>query len=709
LGLKKTLQDNLSLSSKLFLRGLLPSFISGRFKRKKFFLATPALSAGDLDLTAKLAETKPAGVDEPRNITTSIIIPVFNQAEFTYQCIQSLSHEIDFNEVEVIVVDNASTDETKNVLAHFQNVVHVIRNSENRGFVDACNQGAAVARGKYLVFLNNDTVVLPGWLKHLVETIEANPANGAVGSMFLYADGSIQEAGGIVWKNGEAHHYGWGSSPNDLQFNFAREVDYCSAASLLVMRDIFERLGGFDRRFAPAYYEDVDLCFGVRSLGYKVIYQPLSRLVHFESVTAGSDTTKGVKRFQIVNREQFVEKWRDVLEREHLPKNLKLVQAASNRKRNQIVVFDERIPSPDRDAGSLRMFLILKTLTEWSHVIFVPFNRPQSIDYERALWKEGIETADAVDYRRLLKNNAVLAAIVSRPSMANTFLRRIRCLNPAVGIVFDMVDTHFIRFQREHEISGEAFSLSEAKRYRKLETKLAQASDLVWCASIEDKRVMETVTDTPIEVVPTIHELRDCGKPFAEREHLLFIGNLAHRPNEDAVLFFMREIYPLVLKLLPNVRLDIIGDYASAAVSAYNSEKVRIPGYVPDVEPYLRGRRVFIAPLRFGAGVKGKVGEAMAHGIPVVTTTIGAEGFGLTHGLDVMIGDEPQAFADAIQQLYLQEDLWQRVSHNGRIRIEKHFTPEVISEIINSSIKQVSRKFERGERAGATPTFPTSS
>ena len=690
MGLKKTLQHNLSLSSKLFLRGLLRKFVPGGFKTKQYSLVTPALSADDLDLTAKLAETKPSVVAEPRNITTSIIIPVFNKAEFTFQCIQSLTHEIDFNEVEVIVVDNASTDETKSVLAHFQNVVQAIRNEENRGFVDACNQGAAVARGKYLVFLNNDTVVLPGWLKQLVETIEANPANGAVGSMFLYPDGSIQEAGGIVWKNGEAHHYGWGSSPNNLQFNFAREVDYCSAASLLIKREIFERLGGFDRRFAPAYYEDVDLCFGVRSLGCKVIYQPLSRVVHFEGGTAGSDTTKGIKRFQIVNREKFVGKWRDVLEREHLPKDLKLIKIASNRKRNQLVVFDERIPSPDRDAGSLRMFQILKTLTEWSHVIFVPFNRPQSIDYERSLWKEGIETADAVDYRRLLKNKNVLAAIVSRPSMGSALIHRLRRVNRNAAIIFDMVDTHFVRLQREHEISGEAATLSEARRYRKLESQLAQASDLVWCASLEDKQAMQTVTDTPIEVVPTIHDLRDPGRSFADREHLLFIGNFAHRPNEDAVLFFIREVYPLVRESLPNVRLDIIGDNASAAISAYNSEQVRILGYVPEVDPYLRERRVFVAPLRFGAGIKGKIGEAMAHGLPVVTTTIGAEGFGLTHGLDVMIGDDPQTFALAIKQLYLQEDLWQRVAHNGRIRIEKHFTPEVIAETINRSIKQVT-------------------
>lgn len=693
--LKKTLQNNLSLSSKLFLRGLLRTFRPGRLRIKQDSLERPSLAAVDFDLTAHLlAESKPAVEPAPATIRTSIIIPVFNKVEFTFQCISSLIQEIDFSENEVIVVDNASTDETEQVLAHFENVVRVISNEENRGFVDACNQGAAAARGRYLLFLNNDTKVLPGWLNHLVETIEANPENGAVGSMFLYPDGSIQEAGAIIWKDGEAHHYGWGAAPDDRRFNFAREVDYCSAASLLIKKEIFQRLGGFDRRFAPAYYEDVDLCFGVRSLGYRVVYQPMSRLVHFEGVTAGTDTTKGIKQFQIINREKFVEKWRAVMERENLPKNLKLLTEASNRNRGRprIVVFDERVPSPDRDAGSLRMFMILKTLAKWCHVIFVPFNRPQSLDYERALWKEGIETADAVDYRRLLKNRNVKAAIVSRPSMAEALIHRIRRANPQVKIVFDMVDTHFIRFQREYEISGKAATLAEAQRYRKLEGRLGRASDLVWCASTEDKDVMEReVPGTRIEVVPTIHELRDGGKPFEDRQDLLFIGNLAHRPNDDAVLFFMREVYPRLRQTLPNVGLDIIGDNPSAAIAAYNSEEVRVRGYVPNVESYLRDRRVFVAPLRFGAGIKGKVGEAMARGIPVVTTSIGAEGFGLKHGFDVMIADDPESFASAIEQLYLQKELWERLARNSRLRIEKHFTPEVIAETINSSIREVGQ------------------
>jgi glycosyltransferase involved in cell wall biosynthesis len=389
-------------------------------------------------------------------------------------------------------------------------------------------------------------------------------------------------------------------------------------------------------------------------------------------------------------------------EGEQLPENPKQIAEAGNPKYHwpRIVVFDERVPSPDRDAGSLRMFIILKTLAKWCHVIFVPFNRPQHLDYERALWKEGIETADAVDYRHLLKNENVKAAIVSRPSMGATFIHRIRRVNPKVGIIFDMVDTHFVRFQREHQISGEATALAESKRYRKLERKLAQRSDLVWCASLEDKQAMECeVPNQRIEVVPTIHELRDRGKSFDDREGLLFIGNLVHRPNEDAVLFFMQEVYPRLQHKLPGVRLDIIGDQPSAAIAAHNSEDVRIRGYVPDANPYLSDRRVFIAPLRFGAGIKGKVGEAMAHGIPVVTTSIGAEGFGLMHGLDVMIADDPESFAAAIHQLYSQRELWQRVVHNGRLRIEKHFTPEVIAETINSSI----REFLPNQLAGASP------
>ena len=618
---------------------------------------------------------------------------MFNKAAFTFQCIHSLLQEIDFSKTEVVVVDNASTDETAAVLEHFENVIRVISNEENRGFVDACNQGAAAARGKYLIFLNNDTTVLPGWLEGLLETIEAHPDHGAVGSMFLYPDGSIQEAGSIVWRNGEAHHYGWGESPDDRRFNFAREVDYCSAASLLIRKEIFERLSGFDRRFAPAYYEDVDLCFGVRSLGFKVIYQPKSRLIHYEGVTAGRDVTKGIKHFQITNREKFVRKWHAVLS-EHHEKNLKRVTEAAHRLLGPtVLVFDERVPSPDRDAGSGRMFMILKALSKWSHVVFIPFNRPQGIEYERALWREGIETADAEDYRRLLKTRNVQVAIASRPTIAEAIIPRVRRTNKKVTIVFDMVDVYFVRLGRESQISNDVKTREAAQRYRKIETRLARASDLIWCNSSEDKRVMEMqAPGRRIEVIPTIHELHDAGKPFAERSDLLFVGNLAHKPNSDAVHFLMREIDPLLRQSLPHAQIFIVGDNAPSDVRAYANERIQVTGYLPDIEPLLQSCRVFIAPIRFGAGVKGKIGEAMSYALPVVTTSIGAEGFDLENEVNAMIADTPEGFAAAVVRLYADERLWQTLAQNSRRHVAENLTPEVIAKTINNSIKETLKK-----------------
>jgi glycosyltransferase involved in cell wall biosynthesis len=365
--------------------------------------------------------------------------------------------------------------------------------------------------------------------------------------------------------------------------------------------------------------------------------------------------------------------------------------APSSEDRPAILVCDERIPSPDRDAGSLRMFLILKTLTQWSHVVFLPFNRPQGIEYERALWNVGVETGDIVEYRRLLKERAFTAAILSRPSVGEAMLARIRRSTPRTKIIFDQVDTHFKRLEREYQVSGRRDVLLEAQRYRKLETRLAQESDLVWCASPEDKQVMQTASPgTPIDVVPTIHELHGRVSSYEQRSDLLFVGNMAHSPNADAVHYFMREIYPRIHQALPDVKVKIIGDDPAGELRGYNSPQVSILGYVPVIESFLERSRIFVAPLRFGAGIKGKIGEAMSYGLPVVTTSIGAEGFGLTHGVDVMIADGPSAFADAVVQLYASKELWDELADNGWDRIQNNFTPEVVAQIINQSIRQLT-------------------
>jgi GT2 family glycosyltransferase len=270
------------------------------------------------------------GEDAP--VGASIIIPVYNKAAYTARCLRSILREVDTVKNEIVVVDNGSRDETPLLLTRLQPFVKVIKNESNRGFVEACNQGGLAARGRYLVFLNNDTAASPGWLRGLVGTAEADGRVGAVGSLLLFPDGRIQEAGAIIWRDGATYLCGFGRPPDSRRFQFAREVDYCSGASLLVRKELFERLGGFDQRYAPAYYEDADLCMGLRALGYKVVYQPSSRLVHYHGVTAGSDTETDFEQIKLINRAKFVAKWRGVLERDHLPySRLNVARAVSRR------------------------------------------------------------------------------------------------------------------------------------------------------------------------------------------------------------------------------------------------------------------------------------------------------------------------------------------------------------------------------------------
>ena len=433
----------------------------------------------------------------------------------------------------------------------------------------------------------------------------------------------------------------------------------------------------------------------MRSLGFKVVYQPLSRLIHDEGATAGRTTTgAGFKRYQAINRAKFVEKWQATLARENLPEDAARTDEAANRKRApHVIVFDERLPTPDRDAGSARMLLILRSLAQWSRPVFVPLSRPHGIEYERLLWKEGIETAPLIEYPRLLKTREFHAAILSRPLVAEAILGEVRRAAPQTRIVFDMVDACFVRLAREYHVTADARLLAESARYREIETRLARACDLVWCASPDDRQaVAREAPAARIEVVPTIHPLHARVTKFDEREHLLFIGNFAHRPNADAMLYFVRDILPLVRRALPAVKLNIVGDNAPPEVAASASSDVRVLGYVPDAAPLFQNSRLMVVPLRYGAGMKGKIGESLSYGLPVVTTSIGAEGIGLTNGVEALIADEPEAFAAAVVRAYEERDLWERLAERGYRHIEKHFTPEVAAQIINTSIQELSLK-----------------
>lgn len=275
----------------------------------RYFVNAPVQPQGDASHPMGEAPPDFEPVEQP---VVSVIVPVYNKIEFTLRCLWSIRRARWKHSYEVIVVDDCSSDRTRALLSQVRGL-RLVANERNLGFVRSCNAGARLARGDYLLFLNNDTQVSPGWMDELVDTFAIRPDAGLVGSELVYPDGRLQEAGGFVAQEGSGGNYGRNDDPNKPQYNFLRETDYCSGASVMVPRALFEALGNFDERYAPAYYEDTDLAFTVRRSGRKVYYQPLSRVIHHEGVSSGTDPRKGVKAYQVENKRKFYERWHDAL------------------------------------------------------------------------------------------------------------------------------------------------------------------------------------------------------------------------------------------------------------------------------------------------------------------------------------------------------------------------------------------------------------
>ena len=250
----------------------------------------------------------------------------------------------------------------------------------------------ALARGEFLVFLNNDTVPQPGWLDALLRTFDEHPDAGLVGAQLLYPDGRLQEAGGVVFADGSAWNYGRFDAPDDPRYGYLRDADYVSGAAIAIPRALFAGLGGFDTRYAPAYYEDTDLAFAVRDAGRRVLYQPAARVVHDEGATSGTDTGSGVKAYQVRNQTLFAQ--RNARALSALPQPGEAPTPASlHRGQRQVLIIDALTPQPDRDSGSLRLVNLMRLLAaEGAHVVFLPANREHAGCYTTELQHLGVET-----------------------------------------------------------------------------------------------------------------------------------------------------------------------------------------------------------------------------------------------------------------------------------------------------------------------------
>jgi GT2 family glycosyltransferase/glycosyltransferase involved in cell wall biosynthesis len=638
-----------------------------------------------------MIKSLPARAAGPAKAT--IIVPVFQNVGFTLRCVLSLMMSRDRTAFDVLIVDDASPDGSgdflKTALAGVDRI-KVTQNPSNLGFLRSCNGAASAVTTEFIVFLNNDTFVLDGWLDELVQVFRRYPRAGLAGSKLLYPDGRLQEAGGIIWKDASGANFGRGQDPDRPEFNYMRDADYISGAAIMIPRETWRAVGGFSEEFAPAYYEDTDLAMKVRALGKRVIYQPLSEVVHYEGASSGTDITQGVKRYQEINRHFFLSKWREQLEAYGEPGDLS--RATSDRSaKARVLIIDADTPTPDKDSGSVTAFQYMRLLTELGYrVTFIPQTLSWRGRYSRAIQRMGVEVlyppfaTSPLDYA-LAHGADFDIFMLSRAPTASACMQALRVNFPNTPIIFDTVDIHHLRLQRQYDLEGRPELLNELHRMKIAEFGAIRMADLtILVSEFELTYLQEEVGHFPHTIIPLILPPYTRKTGFSDRRDFAFIGNFNHTPNLDAVKFLTEEIWPLYQSFGTGARLHIIGSNMPKDISNLAGGDVVVPGWVEDLESYLRTIRVTVAPLRYGAGVKGKVGNAMRLGVPSVCTPMAVEGMALDRGKQVLVASTAEAFASEMRKLYSDAQLWEDLSRNGQAFADRAFGVEPAKNRLNT-------------------------
>jgi O-antigen biosynthesis protein len=580
----------------------------------------------------------------------------------------SLSGEVS---AEIILLFNGTPEADRERVRPFFGDARVIVSEVNLGFGGGNNRAAALARGEYLVMLNDDAEPRAGWLEALVGTGDRDENVGAVGSRIVLPGGMLQEAGDLIWSDGSTLGVGRGLPADSHRYEYLREVDYVSACSLLVRRSTFERLGGFDERYFPAYNEDVDLCLGIRSLGQRVLYQPRSVVVHHESQTGGAEA----RTFLILRgRGLLRDKWGAYLERfpDPAPLDPTAIELAVHHAMGsprRLLIIDDRIPERGGGSGFGRMLDAIRELAGAGYAVSM-YPTATGAGDRRELQDLGVDIVGG----ELTPHLAAPAtwydvAIVSRPHNFPT-VRLLRRYQRQCAVIYDAEALFHRRLVREAEllapVDAEAAeqTLVRARQALRLERRVVRRADRVVSVSKVEAQVLRSFPGhAPVDVIePLTPDVRMTSGRFADRNGMLLVaGWLAGypSPNSDGLEWFLENVLPAIKERLPWARLSVTGRNPPKELIPRAGASLQFLGHVDDLRDVYDRARVAIVPVRYGAGIKLKALEALQYGLPVVTTSVGAEGIEGAGGAAVSVCDDAHQFADRTMALLDEKHAWE--------------------------------------------------
>jgi len=491
-------------------------------------------------------------------------------------------------------------------------------------------------------------------------------------------EGKILSAYALPVREGHLLFSGIGESVDLPEHGYRRQIQ-AGHSSLFILRStaLYEVDWAQVASYDNYTYQSSDLIQQLRAQGWLSLYQSCLRYMRNGQLPRKKRSTEDAERFS--------QRWAKSLFN-HLSPLASRAQCINPQQQTSVLVINDTLPEYDQDSASLRLYTLLKLWSELDyHICFVADNADTETSYRRVLEDLGIEVfcgEHKVQQAMAWRHFAV--ALICRVEVGHRYIPFVRLLSPETRIWYDTVDVHYIREQRQADIEQDQQLAHKAEQTKHKELHNCRSSDEVITVTHEDGlHIQQDLPWRSFQVIPNIHtQPTQPAVSFEQRDGLVFIGNYNHAPNEDAVYYFVEEVLPLILQQLPNVIFYILGSHMREKMRnwAATSPNLQAIGWIDEVEPEFAQRKVFVSYLRYGAGMKGKLGQAMALGLPVVTTQIGAEGMGLQDGENALISDQPEDFAQAVCRLYQDAELWQKLAEQGQTYIENNYGERAVQQ-----------------------------